>query len=168
MKFGGMTDVTFVLTFISALGCGLVAGIFFAFSGFTMSALARLPPAQGIAAMQSINIVVLNRWFFAVFFGTATCCLLLAVASFFRWHTPVAIYLLVGGLLYLAGTILVIILWNVPLNDALAAVDPTSAEGSSTWANYLKTWTAWNHVRTIAALGAAASFSIALCQANHR
>jgi uncharacterized membrane protein len=47
--------------------------------------LARIPPAQGIAAMQSINVVVLNRWFFAVFFGTAVCCLALAISSFVRW-----------------------------------------------------------------------------------
>ncbi len=35
--------------------CGLVAGVFFAFSTFVMSGLARLPPADGIRAMQSIN-----------------------------------------------------------------------------------------------------------------
>jgi uncharacterized membrane protein len=33
-----------------------VGGIFFAFSAFVMKALDRLPPAQGIAAMQSINV----------------------------------------------------------------------------------------------------------------
>src|SRR5206468_8077903 len=43
----------FGLTLISALGCGLIAGVFFVFSAFVMKALARLPPAQGIAAMQS-------------------------------------------------------------------------------------------------------------------
>lgn len=62
-------DLIFVLTFASALGCGLIAGVFFAFSAFVMKALARLPPVQGIAAMQAINVAVLNRWFFAAFFG---------------------------------------------------------------------------------------------------
>ena len=65
-----MNNFTYVLTFASALASGLVGGIFFAFSNFVMKALARVSPAQGVAAMQSINIVVLNRWFFAVFFGT--------------------------------------------------------------------------------------------------
>jgi hypothetical protein len=46
---------TTALTLVSALGCGLMAGDFFAFSTFLMKALARLPTAQGIAAMQSIN-----------------------------------------------------------------------------------------------------------------
>jgi uncharacterized membrane protein len=44
-----------VLTAVTALGCGLNAGVFFAFSSFVMKALARLQPAQGIVAMQSIT-----------------------------------------------------------------------------------------------------------------
>ncbi len=120
-----------VLAFVAALGSSLVAGIFFAFSNFVMKALARVPPAQGIAAMQSINVVVLNRWFFALFFGTAVSCLALAITSFVRWQKPDAGYLLVGGLPYLIGTILVTIACNVPLNDALAAVDPSSADCGS-------------------------------------
>jgi hypothetical protein len=60
-----------VLTFVAALGTGLIAGLLFAFSAFVMNALARLPPEQGIAAMQSINVAVLNPLFFTVFFGTA-------------------------------------------------------------------------------------------------
>jgi len=63
-----MERLMFALTFLSALGAGLVAGIFFAFSAFIMSALGRLSPAGGISAMQSINVVVLNPLFFAVFF----------------------------------------------------------------------------------------------------
>lgn len=61
-------------TVLSALGCGLMAGVFFAFSTFVMKALGALPPAQGIAAMQSINVAVINRWFMAAFFGTALLC----------------------------------------------------------------------------------------------
>jgi uncharacterized membrane protein len=143
-----------------------MAGIFFAFSNFVMKALARIPPAQGIAAMQSINVAVLNRWFFSVFFGTAVCCLALAVIPLVRWQKPGAGFLLAGSLLYLIGTILVTIAGNVPLNDALTAVDPSSADGGRVWANYLKNWTAWNHVRTISALAAAASFTVALSRAS--
>jgi uncharacterized membrane protein len=153
----------FALTLCSALGCGLVAGIFFAFSAFVMQALARIPPAQGIAAMQSINAVVINLWFGTVFFGTAVACVLLAVSSLFRWHKPGIVYLLVGSLLYLVGTFLVTIVFNVPRNEALAAVDPASVEGASLWASYVSSWTAWNHVRTAAALLAAAALTIALC-----
>ena len=160
-----MSDLKSILIVVSALGSGLVGGIFFAFSNFVMKALARVPPAQGVAAMQSINVVVLNRWFFAVFFGTAVCCLALAISSFARWQKPDAGYLLAGSLLYLIGSIIVTIACNVPLNDALAAVDPSSADAGRVWTDYLKKWTAWNHLRTGAALAAAALFIVGLCRA---
>ena len=152
----------FVLTLVSALGCGLIAGFFFAFSACVMNALAHLPPAQGIAAMQAINVAVLNRWFFAAFFGTGAACALLAVCSLLMRDEPGAIYRLIGSGLYLVGVILVTIVFNVPRNNALAAVDAASSNGASLWADYLISWTAWNHVRTVAALAAAASLTIAL------
>jgi uncharacterized membrane protein len=157
-----MDNLLFTLKLSSALGCGLIAGAFFAFSSFVMKALARLQPPQGIAAMQSINTAVINPWFLGVFVGTAAACVVLAVLSIVRWNQPCAAYLLAGSLLYLIGTFLVTMALNVPLNDALAAVEPSSAEGASLWARYLSDWTLWNHVRTIAALAATASFILAL------
>src|ERR1700730_14445791 len=151
-----------VLTFLAALGAGLTAGLLFAFSAFVMDALARLPPDQGIAAMQSINVAVLNPLFGTVFFGTAVMCVVLAVAAFFRWGEAGAIYLVAGSLLYLVGTIGVTIALNVPLNDALVAVAPNSTEGAGLWMRYIVSCTVWNHVRTVAALTALASFIIAL------
>lgn len=152
----------FALTFLAALGCGLIGGFFFAFSACVMGALARLPAAQGIAAMQSINIVVINRLFLGAFFGTAAACLLLAIAALFVWAVPGAIYLLAGSVLYLVGAILVTIRFNVPLNDQLAAAQAESAEAASLWRRYLAVWTAWNHVRTVASLVAAALLIVAL------
>jgi uncharacterized membrane protein len=147
--------VFFALKLFSALGCGLIAGVFFAFSTFVMKALAQQPPAQGIATMQAINITVINPWFMTAFLGTAVTCLVLAISTLSKWHQSGAIYLLVGSLLYLIGTFLVTMLGNVPLNDALAIADPKSTEGATLWAKYLTNWTFWNHLRTIAALAAA-------------
>lgn len=152
----------FALKLFAALGCGLVAGIFFAFSTFVMSALARIQPKEGIAAMQSINITVINPWFMVAFFGTGAACIFLAGSSLLKWHQPSAAYLLAGSLLYLVGTLGVTIVFNVPLNDALAIVEPGSTDGVNLWSNYLTNWTNWNHIRTAAALAAAASFTIAL------
>jgi uncharacterized membrane protein len=150
----------FALTLLAALGCGLVGGVFFAFSTFVMKALARLPARDGIAAMQSINLTVLNPWFLGVFFGTGATCVLALICAGLRWDQPGAVYLLAGSMLYLVGTLLVTILCNVPRNEALARVEP--AHGARLWAAYLTSWTAWNHVRTVASLAAAAAFSLAL------
>ena len=56
---------------MALLGSALVGGIFFAFSSFIMKALADVPSAEGIGAMQSINVVVINRSFLGAFSGTA-------------------------------------------------------------------------------------------------
>jgi uncharacterized membrane protein len=150
------------LELVAALGCGLVAGVFFAFSTFVMPALARLQPPQGITAMQSINITAINPLFMLAIFGTAAACLFLAISALLNWQQPGAVYLLVGSLLYLIGAVLVTVFFNVPLNDALAIADPNSANGTSLWSSYLTHWTNWNHLRTIAALAAAALFTLAL------
>jgi uncharacterized membrane protein len=152
----------FALKLLAAVGCGLIAGVFFAFSTFVMKALAQRPPAQGIAAMQAINITVINPLFLTGFLGTGAACFFLAVSSLLKWNQPDATYLLVGSLLYLVGTLLVTMVFNVPLNNALATVEPDNTDGVNLWANYLSNWTLWNHVRTIAALAAAAALTLTL------
>ena len=157
-----MDQVLFALTLLAALGCGLIAGVFFAFSSFVMKALARLPAGAGIAAMQSINIVVLRSLFMAVFLGTAAVCVLASIYSLFRLQEPGVVYMFVGSALYLVGSFLVTIVFNVPRNESLAKLAPTDPNSANFWSGYIASWTSWNHVRTVAALAAAASFSIAL------
>lgn len=151
-----------ILTLVAALGSGLMAGLFFAFSTSVMAALGRLPPPQGIVAMQSINVTILNPVFFIVFFGTALVCLVLAYVAASASSGSAASLLLVGCVLYLAGNILVTMMFNVPLNNALAAVAPDSAAGATLWTRYLSVWTAWNHARGVACLAATACFILAL------
>ena len=152
----------FYSSLASALGCGLIAGVFFAFSSFVMPALARLPPAQGIAAMQSINVVVLNRWFLAVFVGTAAASAILAVASSFAWSEPGSKLRVLASASYLLGTIVVTGARNIPLNDTLAQFSPAAASAAEWWSRYVSDWTRWNTLRSVAALGAATLFTLAL------
>ncbi|MGI0492200.1 DUF1772 domain-containing protein [Alkalinema pantanalense CENA528] len=155
-------SVGFGLKLGAILGCGLVAGVFFAFSTFVMPALARLQPSQGIAAMQSINITATTPLFMLALFGTAGICLALTIGVFLKWPYSDSTYLLLGSALYLLGSIGVTIAFNVPLNDSLATVKPESPEGTLFWARYLTEWTFWNHVRTIASLVATLLFSLTL------
>ena len=149
-------------TFCAALGSGLVAGVFFAFSTFVMPALARLPPEQGIAAMQAINVAAINRWLMGALFGTAAACLLLAVSSLTGWNAPGAGLRLGGSALYLLGAVLVTAACNVPRNQALALLPPDGAEAATVWLRFLSEWTAWNHVRGAAAFLAAGALTLAL------
>jgi uncharacterized membrane protein len=157
-----MEGFLFALTLLGALGCGMMAGVFFAFSAFVVKALGRLPAEQGIAAMQAINVAAVTPAFMATLFGTAVACGALAVWALIAWDARFAPYLLVGSALYLVGTILLTIAYHVPRNEALARVEPYSVDAESHWTRYLSGWTAWNHVRAAAALAAAALLTIAL------
>ncbi len=157
-----MTGVFYAATLATALGCGLVAGVFFAFSTFVMPALKRLPPANGIAAMQSINELAVTPAFMTALFGTAVACLGLAGWAVISSGERSAALVIAGGALYLVGTIGVTIACNVPLNDGLATLLPQGADAADRWDEYVTKWTAWNHVRTVAALAAAAMLTAAL------
>jgi uncharacterized membrane protein len=157
-----MGGFLFVLTLLAALGCALMAGVFFAFSSFVMTALRRLPATQGIAAMQSINKLAVTPVFMTALFGTAVACVGLGAWATISWGEGPSALVLAGGALYLVGTIGVTIACNVPLNNRLATLHPQGAGAAGYWDEYVTRWTAWNHVRTVAALAAAALLTVAL------
>ncbi len=156
-----MERFIFFITLFAAIGSGLIAGVFFAFSTSVMKALGRLPSNEGMAAMQFINVVIINPLFLGVFLGTAAACGVLTVSSLLRWDRG-SIFLIAGSILYLVGSLLVTMVFNVPMNNALAAAAPNDTGSADIWENYLSNWTFWNHVRTAASLGAAAAFTIGL------
>ena len=154
--------IVFGLTFLAALGSGLIAGVFFIFSFGIMLALSRITPYSGMWAMQSINIYILNPVFLGVFLGTAIICAGLAIGAVVRWHLPGAAWLLAGTMIYIIGSIGITMIFNVPMNNALMVADPATPEGLQLWTTYLTDWTFWNHIRTFASLAASASLIIAL------
>ena len=153
--------LAFGIVFVGAIGSGIAAGIFFAFSSFVMPALQRIQSAQGVAAMKLINTEVINFSFMGAFCGTGLPCVVLGVGSLFMWTHEAAKFVLVG-LLYLVGRFGITVVFNVPLNDKLARIaDPT--EAVSFWPEYVALWTRWNRVRTIASVASAALFTASLC-----
>jgi uncharacterized membrane protein len=155
-------QIHFALVFLALLGSGLIAGVFFSFSAFVMKALVWLPPAEGIATMQSINITVLNRWFLSVFLGTAMVCVLLLLWPLFLWVQKSPVYLIAGSAFYLVGSLMVTGIFNVPKNEALAKVDASAVDSEQLWRSYIDKWTNWNHVRTVASLLAMVCFGLGL------
>ena len=146
----------------AAIGAGLMAGVYFAFSAFVMTALARMPEAEGIGAMQSINRVIVRSLFMPLFFATTIASLALAVVAVWRWGEPGAVAMFAGGVTYVVGMFLCTAVCNVPLNNALDAVDPAGVEAGDAWRHYLKVWTRWNHVRTVACTLACGLFIAAI------
>ena len=157
-----MSGPLVALTVAAAIGCGGVGGVFFAFSTFVMAALRRLPAAQGLAAMQSINVTAVTAPLMLALFGTGAACVALVVAAAITWGEPFAPWLLAGGVVYLVGEIAVTMAYNVPRNNELAALDPDSAEAAARWPSWTAEWSAGNHVRTVAGAAAAGALCIAL------
>lgn len=152
----------FVLTVLGLLGTGIVAGVFCGFSTFVMKGLASLPPAQGVAAMQAINVSALTPAFMLVFAGTAVLCAVLAVVTFVLWPDEGRMELLLGSALYLFGCFGVTMMANVPRNETLAKLDAATPEAAAYWHEYVSEWTTWNHVRMVASAAAALSYLLAL------
>jgi uncharacterized membrane protein len=154
--------MTTTLAMLLCVGSGTIGGVFFAFSTFVMKALFSRPPAHGIGAMQAINVVVLNPMFLGVFIGSALISLVAVVLSVITWSSAGAPFLFAAGLLYFFGSFVVTILFNVPRNEHLSRLDAESMEASRYWPVYVREWTRWNHVRTVASIAAAACSAVAL------
>jgi uncharacterized membrane protein len=148
------------LTVSSAVGAGLMAGLLFAFSISIMPALRAQPAAAAVATMQSANVAILNPLFLLLFIGSTVSSVLLACTAPFA-DTPPPTLRVLGALLFLFGCIVVTAAINVPMNNTLAALDPSAPSAAASWATYLHRWTNWNHVRTGAAALACLVLTIA-------
>lgn len=157
-----MSDFLYLMTLVAAIGCALNGGVLFAFSSFVMAALKRLPPPQGIAAMQSINVFAVTAMFMSAFFGTALLCLGVGGWALFASGDQPTGLLVAGAVTYLLGTIGVTVVGNVPLNDRLAEVATNDDSSLPVWEEYVNRWTTLNHIRVLAALAAAALLTVAL------
>lgn len=155
-----MREAILVVELLAAVGAGLAGGVFYAFSGFVMQGLARLPGTDGAKAMNAINVTAVKPPLMILLFGTAVLCMFVLVLAVFRGDQPGILTSALAALIYLTGAIAVTMLRNVPLNITLAK----DADNAALWARYLKEWGLWNHVRTAACAVACAFFVTALLQ----
>lgn len=162
-----MEHLQVFLLWFSAVGCAVIGGVYFAFSSFVMPALARLGYIPGMQAMQSINEVILRSLFMPLFFGTTLTSLILAVLALMNWpayELNESKLIVLASVFYVGGMFLVTVLFNVPLNNALVLVQSSSADSVSVWGRYLKEWTLWNHVRTVASILASVIYIVVLAR----
>ncbi len=157
-----LSNLVGVAVLVAAIGSGLVGGVFFGFTTTVMKSLRVIPASAGITAMQNINAKILNPRFVGVFMAATIASAVLAVTAFFTADQPGAVARGVSGLVYVAGVFLVTFAANIPLNDALAKVDPASQEGQRYWEQFLSRWNRWHMLRTIAAIAVATTLTLTL------
>jgi len=159
-----------LLTGLAAVGTGVMAGFFWAFTAVVMPGLGagETAPAAAMAAMQGINDVVRNPQFALFFFGTPLLCLLLLAQAVIRRDSAWRLVEAAAAILYLGGVLGVTFAFNVPLNDELAALDASDPATAPAMAGWIADWTAWNDVRTIAGLLAFALLAASLVAGRPR
>lgn len=147
--------------FAAAIGSGVLGGLFFSWSNMVMPALQRIPATAGIVAMNAANETVYNPLFMLFFMGVPLLGAVLAVYAAMNLSQTGSLALITGAILVIVGMLGVTMFANVPMNEALAALDPASAAAEEYWRIVLDRWTFWNHVRTVASIGATAAFILA-------
>ena len=153
-------DATDVAAVAGAVGAGLMAGILFAFSSFVMRSLDAIEAGPRVQAMQGINQKIVNPLFVLIFAGTALISVYLVIVGVSD-STGADRAARLGSVLYLLGVIVVTTSQNIPLNNRLDRVDPAGEDVETLWDWYRGRWLRWNHLRTLAATGAAVCFCLA-------
>ena len=157
-----MSAPTTALLVCAAVGGGLVAGTFAAFSGFVMPALRQLPTASAVAAVQQVNLAAVRPPLMTALFGTAAAALAAPVLAWrSRLDPDTQLLVAAGSGLYLLGVVGVTIAGNVPLNEWLA-VQAADAVADPVWQDWERRWTARNTVRSVAGVAATLAWTLAV------
>lgn len=156
-------SVTSLLTALTALGAAVTGGVLFGFSAFIMRGLDATSPQTAVTAMKEINRAAVRAPFMIPMFGTALLCIVLAVPAIqtLRGGEDEAWLVLAGGGFYLAS-LAITMAYHVPRNDALQEVEPGGTQVVAAWAEYVRDWVRWNHIRTAGSLSGAVCLMLAL------
>lgn len=158
-----MSNWIFILAQFSILTYALIGGVFLAFSDFIMRSLARTSGIGGMEAMQSINREVFRWVFMVLFLGMAPVSVAFLAYGIVTIYSPTAPIIVLAGLIYLFGCFGVTIVFNVPMNEALAKMRLADDKAQEYWTGtYLPRWTFWNSVRAVACVAASALLLFAL------
>ena len=150
-----------ILCGFSIIGCAVVAGVLLTFSDFVMRSLNGAKPAAGIEVMQGINREVFKTVFMTLAGALLLASPLLMGYAYVNLPGAPATLIIAGGALYISG-VLVTLLFNVPMNNRLAGLDCSGADGAAYWAaTYFPRWTFWNWVRVMASAASAACYLVA-------
>ncbi len=160
-------SLTLAFLLLTTLASALIAGLFYAYHWTVMPGLNAIEPLAAIKAMNSINVVILNPLFFFSFFGSLLFGAVTAILYLWTARDAATLLVWAGFLAYAIGTFGVTIVFNVPLNNQLAASSPTAATAATIWREYYDPWMYWNLIRTLAAIAAFVLFVAALWMEEH-
>ena len=146
-----MARLLLPMSMVSLLSIGAIFGFFYAWVCSTMWGLDATDPRVAITAMQAMNASVRNPVFFPAFFLTPVILAMTGLIALRLGKKRPAVLFAASAALYVAGALLVTVVVNVPMNEALAqvAVPNDSQTASAIWQEYSASWQVWNTFRTL-------------------
>ena len=136
--------------------CSLVAGFLFAFAVVIMPGIRSLDDGGFIRGFQVIDRVIQNNQplFMFVWVGSALSLIAAAVFGFWALGGADRLLLTVAAFVYLLGVQLPTVTINIPLNNALQKLDPSTMSETMrkrARADFEVRWNRWNAIRTACA-----------------
>lgn len=152
---------------LATLLCALTAGFVFAFATVVMPGLAKLGNKGFIRGFQVIDGVIQNGQpvFGLIWIGSAVSITLTGVLATLQLDGFERAVLVASAVVYLVGVQLPTFRINVPLNNALQALDiDTMDEEALAYArfNFEDRWVRWNIIRTVLASLVSAALMLVL------
>lgn len=144
-----------ILLVISIVSSGLAAGLLFGWLVSVIPGTRRVGDRTYVETMQTINVAIINPAFLVPFMLTPLFLGIAAVAQYRAGNVRRAWMLGSAAGTYLVGVLGVTIGRNIPLNDALDAVDLVGASDDAVAAerrSYERPWNRWHAVRTVASI----------------
>ncbi len=164
-----MSQIWFLfLSEFSLISAALIAGVFLTFSDFVMRSLDGAKTSAGIEVMQAINREVFRTIFMVLLIGMWPVSAGLGVYAFLQPAQSGGAAIMAAAIIYSVGVMGITLVFNVPMNNRLAARDSDSPEAEAYWSDtYFPHWTFWNWVRAVASAAAAVCYLTACLQIVH-
>jgi uncharacterized membrane protein len=142
-----------IVLLTAALLCSLVAGFLLAFAIVVMPGIAHLDDRGFIRAFQVIDRVIQNHQpvFMLLWAGSALTLLAATLLGVFQLPDGDRMLIIIAALIYFLGVQLPTVRINVPLNNELQKLHPTTMSESTykhARDNFERTWNRWNLIRT--------------------
>lgn len=146
--------------FTAILLTGLSAGFFYAWVVSVIPGTRKVVDFTYLETMQSINRAILNPAFFLIFFGSL---ILLIISTIQQYQNGLLFWIMIAATLtYLIGTFGVTVFGNVPLNNALDAIDLSNLNRNQISVFRQDYELKWNRLHMIRTVFAVLSFLLSL------
>lgn len=140
----------------AAFGCSLVAGFLFAFAVVVMPGLSALDDREFLRAFQATDRIIQRNHplFLLVWVGSVGALIAATALGIGQLEGSARLLLGAALVLYLLGVQLPTVAINIPMNNAIQALDVdtlSDAERASARRDFESRWNRWNVIRAVLA-----------------